>query len=159
MLDFIGNTLQDVSVLMSADPLEGGDAVRVAPGHEALATPLGMEPMLEGCCMVPDETIVGSTRHIKLDKRHKYVLVKVARRAKRHGGWIQERAHRIVLWAFHGPPPAGLLKPVAMHLCHNRGCCNPQHLVWGEDRENRRKKAVADVAARRRLQQQGRSLR
>ena len=101
----------------------------------------------------------GSTRHINLDKSHKYVLVKVAWRAKRLGGWIQERAHRIVLWAFHGPPPAYLLKPVAMHLCHNRGCCNPQHLVWGEDRENRRKKAVADVAARRRLEQQGRYLR
>lgn len=159
LLDFIGNTLQDIAVLMSADPLAGGDAERLAPGHEALATPLGKEPTLEQCCMVPDEAIVRNTRHINFDKSHAYVLVKVARRPKRLGGWLQERAHRIILWAMHGPPPAGLCRPVAMHLCHNRRCINPQHLVWGEDRENRRRKVHADAAAERRLRQQGRYIR
>ena len=156
LLDSVGKVLEDVALLVSADPLAGGDAVAFALGHEALGMPLGHEPQLDQC-MVPDEALVQGTPHIKFDKKHEYLLVKVARRPKRLGGWLQERAHRVVLWAFFGPPPADMRRPCVMHVCHNRRCIQPEHLVWGEDTENRRRRASADVAARRRLRQQGRS--
>ena len=45
-----------------------------------------------------------------------------------------ERVHRITLAAFKGKPPEG--KPSALHLCGRKDCVNPDHLVWGDAREN-----------------------
>ena len=61
--------------------------------------------------------------HSKLPKIKKplpYLKVKVA-----HDYY--EYAHRLVLWAYNGPPPAGT---EAVHLCNCKSCLNPAHLVW-----------------------------
>lgn len=50
---------------------------------------------------------------------------------------IKEDAHRLVLLATKGPPPAGMLSPYAMHSCGHKGCLNPEHIGWGTPRENR----------------------
>jgi hypothetical protein len=64
------------------------------------------------------------------------------------GKAVDIHAHTFVLWAARGLPP-GYTYPrwVCMHLCHNKSCINPTHLVWGyvEDnvgmsREHRRKR-------------------
>ena len=59
------------------------------------------------------------------------------------------RAHRFVLWALRGfypvklaPPQGGsvsdfLLEPLCLHICGNKGCLNPCHLVWGDCSSNR----------------------
>lgn len=44
------------------------------------------------------------------------------------------RAHRLILWATKGQP--ALFEHVAMHLCHNPSCLHPDHLAWGEQRQN-----------------------
>lgn len=50
--------------------------------------------------------------------------------------WIAPRwvsAHRYAHEALKGPIPEGLQM---RHLCHNRLCCNPMHLVPGTAKEN-----------------------
>ena len=49
---------------------------------------------------------------------------------------VFEWAHRVVTWAFHGPPGPGLPHPVAMHLCEQADCLHPGHLQWGTHRDN-----------------------
>jgi hypothetical protein len=41
-------------------------------------------------------------------------------------GW--EAAHRLVLWTFEGPPPDATDE--VTHLCNNKNCLNPAHMVW-----------------------------
>lgn len=156
MLDFIGSTLRRTARLAAALPpvdpnAEPGPDVELS-GHKAFETPLGLVPQLD-LCMLPDEAAVKNTRHIAFDHRG-YLLVKVGRRPKSRGGWLGERAHRIILWAIWGPPPPGMDKPVCMHVCNHWSCLNPDHLCWGEDREN--KSEAADVIARQHLTRQGR---
>jgi hypothetical protein len=43
-------------------------------------------------------------------------------------------AHRVALLLTAGEPPEG--KPLGLHLCDNPPCCNPRHLVWGNQTEN-----------------------
>ena len=47
-----------------------------------------------------------------------------------------ERVHRITLAAYKGLPPPG--KPSALHLCGRKDCICPDHLEWGDARENAR---------------------
>ena len=49
---------------------------------------------------------------------------------------VTEYAHRLVLFSIHGPPPDEDTN-VAMHTCHNPGCLNPHHLVWGTPKDNK----------------------
>lgn len=55
---------------------------------------------------------------------------------------IQEAAHRLVLWAFAGPPTDKTLlqldcsKWVCRHTCNNPTCLQPWHLKWGTKAEN-----------------------
>lgn len=44
------------------------------------------------------------------------------------------RAHRKALVLTEGEAPFN--KPLALHTCHNRKCCNPKHLYWGTHKEN-----------------------
>ena len=50
-----------------------------------------------------------------------------------HGyGQRIESMHRLIMYAFHGPPPGGdYSKAVVMHTCERAICANPLHLVWG----------------------------
>jgi hypothetical protein len=69
-------------------------------------------------------------------------------------GNIREGAHRLVLWAFFGPPDADMIDPVVMHYCKGqRGCLNPLHLCWGPSWENTEdaKRAGPAQHARRRI--------
>lgn len=47
---------------------------------------------------------------------------------------VYESAHRLVLQAMVGPPPPGLNE--AIHLCGNKMCLCPAHLVWGTHKAN-----------------------
>ena len=49
---------------------------------------------------------------------------------------VKEYVHRLVLLGIHGPPPDASHK-VAMHTCHNPGCLNPHHLLWGSHKDNK----------------------
>jgi hypothetical protein len=50
------------------------------------------------------------------------------------GKQVNVRVHREVCIETHGAPPKG--KNDARHLCHNRACYEPTHLVWGSRWEN-----------------------
>jgi hypothetical protein len=47
------------------------------------------------------------------------------------GRWVL--AHRFAYELINGPAPEGL---VVRHRCHNRLCCNPDHLVIGTAKDN-----------------------
>lgn len=50
-----------------------------------------------------------------------------------------ERLHRLVLWCVFGPPRRDWHDvPLALHMCGNPRCINPEHLVWGDLQANRR---------------------
>ncbi|KAL6748736.1 hypothetical protein V8C86DRAFT_2442796 [Haematococcus lacustris] len=46
-----------------------------------------------------------------------------------------EVAHRLVLWAFDGPPQEPHHE--VLHVCGSRHCLNPSHLVWGSKADNK----------------------
>ena len=53
---------------------------------------------------------------------------------RRHGDRVgTHRAHRYAYELFVGPIPEGLM---VRHRCHNRRCCNPDHLELGTNRDN-----------------------
>lgn len=45
-------------------------------------------------------------------------------------GIVREYGHRLICWAYHGPPPED--KTVVRHTCgnHKGKCLNPAHLEW-----------------------------
>jgi hypothetical protein len=59
--------------------------------------------------------------------------------------WRYERAHRIVLWCAFGPAPQGY--GLAVHMCGNPRCLNPEHLLWGDDATNRIRPPMPKEAA------------
>lgn len=56
-----------------------------------------------------------------------------------------ERVHRASYREFVGEIPSGL---VVMHICDNRGCCNPSHLTVGTNKENTKDKVNKERQAR-----------
>ena len=60
--------------------------------------------------------------------------------------WTGERTlqgHRAVV-ALEGELPAGL---VVRHLCHNKSCLNPQHLLLGTDKDNGQDESLKHLQA------------
>lgn len=55
-------------------------------------------------------------------------------------------AHRIICWAFHGPPGP---KQEVLHICGCPSCMNPQHLKWGLHQENCNKRKAKEVCVKR----------
>lgn len=53
------------------------------------------------------------------------------------------RAHRVALML-----TAGVADLDALHLCDNTACCNPRHLMWGDQKENIRQAIERDRIAR-----------
>jgi hypothetical protein len=51
---------------------------------------------------------------------------------------VMELLHRLVLWAYVGPPPAcpSDQQMVACHVCGNPWCLNPKHLYWATKARN-----------------------
>lgn len=47
--------------------------------------------------------------------------------------------HLLAMRVFKQGPPAGLKDPDCSHLCHNKRCCNHEHLCWEEGRNNQRR--------------------
>jgi len=76
-----------------------------------------------------------------LSRTSGYYCVRIAERkmpgrANESSGLFKlERAHRIVLWCMFGPPPCEEWS-VAVHMCGNPSCLNPEHLVWGDYKTN-----------------------
>ena len=46
------------------------------------------------------------------------------------------KLHRLLCMVAHGAPPSS--RPLAIHSCDNRRCCNPKHLRWGSAADNNR---------------------
>jgi hypothetical protein len=53
------------------------------------------------------------------------------RRGLPRGSYVYEYVHRLVYFLVHGPFPDTDPKQVVMHVCSNRRCLNPWHLVLG----------------------------
>ena len=51
--------------------------------------------------------------------------------------------HRAALELAEGHAPAD--KTLALHSCHNPPCCNPSHLRWGSNQDNRNDRATRDM--------------
>ena len=50
---------------------------------------------------------------------------------------IFDRCHRLVLYFMWGPPPDDDQVWMCCHICGNKSCLNPFHLVWGLSRDNK----------------------
>lgn len=61
-------------------------------------------------------------------------------------GWRTTYVHREILILTQGEPPTSTSQ--ALHSCDTPACCNPKHLSWGTESQNRRE-------ARDRLNNQG----
>lgn len=66
-----------------------------------------------------------------LDQGYGVIRQRVGKRSA--GKIVSVRAHRVAYEVTNGPIPVGM---VVRHLCHNRACCNPAHLVLGSHEEN-----------------------
>lgn len=87
---------------------------------------------LNPICMDFDKGKVAGVKGMKLHS-HGYLKIKLGwDRQKQLVVW--EKAHRLVCWAFHGPPPAP--GSVVMHTCNTPSCLSPKHLKWGNQRQN-----------------------
>jgi len=51
---------------------------------------------------------------------------------------VREYAHRLVCWAFNGPPAKG---QECAHLCGCVNCLAPMHLKWASREQNNRMRA------------------
>ena len=126
------------------------------PGRNAIIRPPGGVPNLnsEGClplnlqatrraCITLDSTSLRekATKNIvwvgatKLGRRYFNVRIGMGRQDRNKA--IYERAHRIALWCAFGPPPLDkdgrwVKNRMALHMCGNPRCINPEHLVWGD---------------------------
>jgi hypothetical protein len=130
LLDAIGSVLEDRARRETHQhPLTGAIQHRFLSGHTAFARPL------VGGCMLVDAYRVAATRDMWMD-RGGYTFVHLGGVAGMGHVRLYERAHRVVTWSMHGPPPPDIAVPVVMHVCNRSDCLHPGHMVWGEDAEN-----------------------
>ena len=61
---------------------------------------------------------------------------------KGYGRFQEMKAHRLAYVLIKGPIPDGL---VVRHLCHNKLCCNPQHLATGTTAQNAQDSVAANL--------------
>lgn len=132
--------------------LSGLAALSAPLTHQGSQVP-GQQPGASAC-MLLDKTKVAETRHVWQEKESgNYLRIKLAMVQEEEGSArpspVCEFAHRLVLWAMHGPPPKKItdegVRIVAMHICHNSMCISPSHLVWGKDAKNLGREADAHV--------------
>jgi len=123
-------------------------------GHDALDHPLvmkeyttrrggpkrGVEEREIPLCMPFVKREIGKGASILKDG-YLYILLDkgVLNKGVRKG--VYEYAHRIVCFAYHGPPPPN--KTYCLHRCFRKGrqtdsydCLSPLHLEWGTPKEN-----------------------
>jgi hypothetical protein len=63
----------------------------------------------------------------------------------KRGKVVREGVHRLLLWMLIGPPQHA--NQVCIHLCDNKKCVNPMHLVWASRAQNCRGDAAAYLEA------------
>lgn len=151
LLDRIGKLLCSEARtrrVIGVDPETGHNKLvnKVLSGRQALASPLTRQGPGQvqgvpgqgqegpgGLCMLLDTTKVAATRHVRTEEdRGKYLrldlaLVQVNEHVRRPNAHVFEYAHRIVLWAMHGPPPEFLKDhPVDGGHAHLPQCTLPQ---------------------------------
>ncbi|GAX77060.1 hypothetical protein CEUSTIGMA_g4506.t1, partial [Chlamydomonas eustigma] len=129
------------------------------PFHCALEAQakIGNRAVQTACMYVSRERVMEMKQGTDQGGRHEYVslilLILGYNRYKdnRISTIIKEEAHRLVLWAVHGPPvrhdmpstssrSAHALKWekwVCMHECNQKDCLKPHHLLWGTASENK----------------------
>ena len=122
-------------------------------GHDALDHPLvmkeyttrrggprlakrGVEEREIPLCMPFVKSKIGEGASIHEDG---YLCILLDNGVTRKG--VYEYAHRIVCFAYHGPPPPN--KTYCLHRCYSKGrqtdsydCLSPLHLEWGTPKEN-----------------------
>jgi hypothetical protein len=97
---------------------------------------------LKHACMLADPTRVMQHDNLFIDQRMKkkkkdsnsfYLRLHVNSKKR------QEYAHRVLCWAWHGPPPGGWdgENYLVSHKCHNKSCLNGLHLSWADPITNR----------------------
>lgn len=86
-------------------------------------------------CMEFDKGKVQAVKGLGVHS-HGYLKVELGLdKEKSQGGKVvYERAHRLVCWAFHGPPPEPDM--IVMHTCNMPTCLCPLHLKWGTQKDN-----------------------
>jgi hypothetical protein len=109
---------------------------------------------VQEACMRLSEAKVAMAKGMYQPERRGYVKVTLG---NLRGRSITEWGHRLVLWAVHGPPasPEGWTTsgPHCLHMCGQKDCLNPSHLVWGTAQDNRDDEERVYVE---RLREQGR---
>lgn len=160
MLDGIAGVMYDEATSgmshvagSSAAPMHGSRAFAMPLMFAARSTTRAVT--LTYACMLVEKAKVELCKHMSMSRKGylKLSIAHVPRCTPKRDNTVMEYAHRVVLWAMYGPPPSDIVHPVVMHTCNHPACLNPNHLVWGESRENTNSN-MADVAARKREEQQ-----
>lgn len=150
---------------------EGGGGVRGEASSSSSSSIICRKKRRVQMCITLSPVAVAFARSkgcIYVDRDHSYYKAVLGKRKpeQKHGrhSWMSERAHRLVLWCAYGPPPSGEEKDppldtrrLALHMCGNPSCLNPEHLVWGNHTINAitdPKKAAAEYTTL--LQEQNR---
>ena len=88
------------------------------------------------CCLYHPSKITKAPGVDCLPGRKKYLRITLQRGKEGKESPVREYGHRLVCWAWHGPPIGD--KTVARHTCSNPNgrCINPAHLEWGSVADN-----------------------
>jgi hypothetical protein len=142
LLDSLGNVLEDRAASWPDHPT--WPRLR---GRDCFSRPLA-DPRQVPVCMCFDPEKVRQAKHMQVITKYLKLQLGSIVFGRGHRKPVREWAHRVVLWAVYGPPPCGMAKPVAMHICNNPACLNPEHIIWGEDAANKKKQEALTEAAK-----------